>query len=119
MNTNETIFYKSHLLGVDEYVDGKHKVRNVTIRDLLDEMGLIDQIDLDKYAEVFSVVWYDGGNGGDIYIDHIYDHDTGIVYWSDKDADEYTDQDDDLVNALLMYGNLEETIGKWPNRVNL
>ena len=44
---NVTMFYQSHLLGVDEYVDGKHKVRNVSIRDFLDEMDLIDQIDLD------------------------------------------------------------------------
>ncbi len=113
-NLQETTFYQSHLLGVDEYVDGKHRVRNVTMRDLLNEMGLIDQIDLNKYAQLFNVVWYyDGGNGGDIYIDHIYDQDTGIVYWSDKDADEYTDQDEDLVNALLMYGNLQETIGMY------
>jgi len=111
-NVQETTFYQSHLLGVDEYVDGKHRVRNVTIRDLLNEMGLIDQIDLDKYAQLFNVVWYyDGGNGGDIYIDHIYDQDTGIVYWSDKDSDEYTDQDEALINALLMYGNLQKTIG--------
>ena len=45
-NLQETTFYQSHLLGVDEYVDGKHRVRNVTIRDLLNEMGLIDQVDL-------------------------------------------------------------------------
>jgi len=51
MEYKETTFYQSHLLGVDEYVDGKHKVRDVTIRDLLNEMGLIDQIDLDKYKE--------------------------------------------------------------------
>jgi len=115
MNWNETRLYKSHLLGIDEYVDGKHRVRNVTIRDFLDDMGLIDQIDLNEFAELFTVVWYyDGGNGGDIYIDHIYDNDTGIVYWEDKD--EYTNQDEDLVNALLMYGNLQKTIDQWPNQ---
>ena len=41
------------------------------------------------------------------------DHDSGEILWEDKTNDEWTDNDEELLNALLMYGNLEQTIGEY------
>ena len=50
---------------------------------------------------------------GDVMVHQIYDHDSGIVYWEDKTNDEWTDNDEQLLDSLLMYGNLQETIGMY------
>ena len=110
MNYQETLYGKQYLLGKDVYVDGKHKILNVPLIDLMDELGFIPESD---YSQIFtlSVVWYE--NNGDLMVHQIYDHDSGIVYWEDKTNDEWTDNDEQLLDSLLMYGNLQETIGMY------
>ncbi len=110
MNYQETLYGKQYLLGKDVYVDGKHKILNVPLIDLMDELGFIPESD---YSQIFtlSVVWYE--NDGDLMVHQIYDHDSGIVYWEDKSNDEWTDNDEQLLDSLLMYGNLQETIGMY------
>ena len=104
---NETIFGKAYLLGKDEYVDGKHRVKNITLIDYMRELDLIDH---PGPVETLSVVWYN--KDGDIYIDQIYDHDSGEVYWEEPSDENWSDADDEITNALLMYGSLENTIGE-------
>jgi hypothetical protein len=55
-------------------------------------------------------VWYEVNE--EIFVESIYDTDSGETYWTDKPANEWTDNDDELLTALLMYGNLQETIGE-------
>ena len=106
MNLNETIFGSSYLVAKSEYVDGKHRVKNITLMDYMKELGFIDH---PGPVETLSVVWhYD--KEGDMYITQIYDHDTGEIYWDDPVF--YSDADDEITNALLMYGGLENTIGE-------
>jgi len=111
MNYQETLYGKQYLLGKDVYVDGKHKILNVPLIDMMDELGFIPESD---YSQIFtlSVVWYED-KFGDIVVHQIYDHDTGIVYWEDKPESDWTDNDDQLLTSLLMYGNLQETIGEY------
>lgn len=111
MESNETIFNGNHILGKDVYIDGKHRVEDITFNKYLHELGFGIEFkeNIDNVKDIAVVWYYDGGNGGDIYIEQIYDHDTGEIFWEDKD--EYTNEDEDLVNALVMYGNLQETIG--------
>ena len=110
MNYQETLYGKQYLLGKDVYVDGQHKILNVPLIDLMDELGFIPESD---YNQIFtlSVVWYE--DDGDVMVHQIYDHDSGIIYWEDKTNDEWTDNDEQLLDALLMYGNLQETIGEY------
>ena len=110
MNYQETLYGKQYLLGKDVYVDGQHKILNVPLIDLMDELGFIPKED---YNQIFtlSVVWYE--NDGEVMVHQIYDHDSGIVYWEDKSNDEWTDNDEQLLDSLLMYGNLQETIGMY------
>ena len=110
MNYQETLYGKQYLLGKDVYVDGKHKILNVPLIDVMDELGFIPKCD---YNQIFtlSVVWYE--DDGDVMVHQIYDHDSGIVYWEDKTNDEWTDNDEQLLDSLLMYGNLQETIGEF------
>ena len=65
-----------------------------------------------QYNEIYdlSVVWYE--NDGEIHVESIYDNDTGETYWVDKPATEWTDNDEELISSLLMYGGLENTIGE-------
>ena len=46
-------------------------------------------------------------------VHQIYDHDSGDILWEDKTNDEWTDNDEQLLDSLLMYGNLQETIGEF------
>ena len=110
MNYQETLYGKQYLLGKDVYVDGKHKILNVPLIDMMDELGFIPEED---YNQIFtlSVVWFE--DDGDVMVHQIYDHDSGIVYWEDKTNDEWTDNDEQLLDSLLMYGNLQETIGMY------
>jgi len=109
-NLQETIYGKQYLLGKDVYVNGKHKTLNVPLIDMMNEFGFIPK---EKYNEIhdLSVVWYED-KFEDVVISQIYDHDSGEVYWEDKSEGDWTDNDDQLLTALLMYGNLQETIGE-------
>lgn len=111
MNYQETLYGKQYLLGKDVYVDGQHKILNVPLIDLMDELGFIPQGD---YSQIYtlSVVWYED-KFGDIVVHQIYDHDSGKILWEDKPESDWTDNDDQLLTALLMYGNLQETIGEY------
>ena len=58
MEYNETLYGKQYLLGTDVYEDGKHKILNVPLIDLMDRNGFIPE---GKYNEIYnlSVVWYE------------------------------------------------------------
>jgi len=109
---NETIFGTGYLVGKSEYVDGKHRVKNITLMDYMKELNFIDH---PGPVNNLAVVWYK--QEGDVYITQIYDHDTGEIYWEDPSDEEWTDNDDELTSSLLMYGGLENTIGQWDMRV--
>ena len=106
LTLNETVFGTAYLLAKDEYVDGKHRLKNVTLMDYMRELNFIDH---PGPVNNLAVVWYE--HFGETYITQIYDHDTGEVYWEDPSDEEWTDADDEITNALLMYGNLESVIG--------
>ena len=109
---NETIFGTAYMVGVDEYVEGKHRVKNINLIDLMDDLGFIpDGKNVNEITDL-NVVWYTSGYDEDIYITEIYDNDSGEVYWTDPSED-WTDADDELTNSLLMWGGLEDTIGDY------
>ena len=111
MGYNETRFGRSYLLGRDEYVDGKHRVKNIPLIDMMDDLGFIpDGKNVNEITDL-SVVWYFDSDE-DIYITEIYDNDSGEVYWTDPSED-WTDADDELTSSLLMWGGLENTIGEY------
>ena len=110
-NLQETIFGTAYMVGKDEYVEGKHRVKNINLIDLMDDLGFIpDGVNVNEITDL-NVVWY-SDNDGDIYITEIYDNDSGEVYWTDPSED-WTDADDELTNSLLMWGGLEDTIGDY------
>ena len=110
-NMNETIFGTAYMVGKDEYVEGKHRVKNINLIDLMDDLGFIpDGKNVNEITDL-NVVWY-SDNDGDIYITEIYDNDSGEVYWTDPSED-WTDADDELTSSLLMWGGLENTIGDY------
>tara|TARA_B100001013_G_C24205305_1_gene283039 strand:- start:99 stop:443 length:345 start_codon:yes stop_codon:yes gene_type:complete len=110
-NMNETIFGTAYMVGKDEYVEGKHRVKNINLIDLMDDLGFIpDGKNVNEITDL-NVVWY-SDNDGDVYITEIYDNDSGEVYWTDPSED-WTDADDELTNSLLMWGGLENTIGDY------
>ena len=110
-NMNETIFGTAYMVGKDEYVEGKHRVKNINLIDLMDDLGFIpDGKNVNEITDL-SVVWYFDSDE-DIYITEIYDNDSGEVYWTDPSED-WTDADDELTNSLLMWGGLENTIGEY------
>ena len=111
-NINETIFGTAYMVGKDEYVEGKHRVKNINLIDYMDELGFIpDGKNVNEITDL-NVVWYTSGYDEDIYITEIYDNDSGEVYWTDPSED-WTDADDELTNSLLMWGGLENTIGEY------
>ena len=110
MNYQETLYGKQYLLGKDVYVDGKHKILNVPLIDVMDELGFIPE---GMYNQIFTLALVSYENDGEVMVHQIYDHDSGIVYWEDKTNDEWTDNDEQLLDSLLMYGNLQETIGMY------
>ena len=105
MGYNETIYGNSYLLGKDVYIDGKHRIENIAFDKYLRDLGLIDH---SGPVHNLAVVW--GVMEEEKYIHQIYDHDTGEIYF-DEPTDEWTDEVDEIVSALLMYGNLEQQIG--------
>ena len=105
MEYNETIYGNSYLLGKDVYIDGKHRIENIAFDKYLKDLGLLDHTDI---VHNLSVVWY--VKDDEQYVQQIYNHDTGEIYF-DEPTDEWTDEVDEIVGALLMYGNLEQQIG--------
>tara|TARA_R110000765_G_scaffold270278_1_gene369152 strand:- start:174 stop:518 length:345 start_codon:yes stop_codon:yes gene_type:complete len=109
-NLRETIFGRSYLLGKDEYVDGKHRIKNIPLIDYMDDLGFIpDNKNANEITDL-NVVWYEKDD--EIFIVEVYDNDSGESYWTDPSED-WTDNDDELTNSLLMWGNLENTIGDY------
>ena len=126
MNLNETIYPANHMINVDEIrVADNIPMRNITLLALLDETNCltnndgtrIPQTEIDEISNI-AVVWgYVETNPrlqyGEIVVQQIYNHDTGEVYWEDFENrvdDAWTDNDETLVNSLLMWGELEQTI---------
>jgi len=111
---NETIYGNSYLLGRDVYIDGKHRIENIHFDKYLRELDFITHpCDVHNLA----VVWYYGNDSQheEIFISQIYDHDTGEIYWEEPSDEEWSDNDDEITNALLMWGNLEQQIGTGGN----
>ena len=108
MNYQETLYGKQFLLGRDVYVDGQHKILNVPLIDVMDDLGFyLKWLQSNIYLSC-CLVWNDGRHGH-----QIYDHDSGKILWEDKPESDWTDNDEELLNALLMYGNLQQTIGEY------
>ena len=111
---NETIYTSGYLIGVDEV--NVPPLRNITLLALLNECGCLTNNDGTPFPQSeidginnLAIVWYEESD--EVHVHQIYNHDTGEVYWDDKTNDEWTDNDDKLVGSILMYGNLQETIG--------
>ena len=111
MNLNETIFGKSYLLGRDVHVDGIHRIKNIPIVEYMRELNFINH---SGPVDNLAVVWYYDNNSQyeEVFITQIYDHDTGEIYWEEPTDNEWSDNDDEIANALLMWGNLEQQIGE-------
>ena len=105
MNLNETIYGNSYLLGRNVHINGEHRIENIAFDNYLRDLGLIDHT---GSVHNIAVVWY--VKDDEQYVHQIYDHDTGEIYF-DEPTDLWTDQVDEIVSALLMYGNLEQQIG--------
>ena len=115
-NYDETIYASSYLIGVDEVKTPP--LRNITLLALLSECGCLTRNDGTPFPQSeideinnLAIVWYE--NDDEIHIHQIYNHDTGEVYWDYESIGDWdwTDNDDKLVGSILMYGNLQETIG--------
>ena len=111
---NETIYTSGYLIGVDEV--NVPPIRNITLLALLNECGCLTNNDGTPFPQSeidginnLAIVWYEESD--EVHVHQIYNHDTGEVYWDDKTNDEWTDNDDKLVGSILMWGNLQETIG--------
>jgi len=104
---NETIYSNSYLLGRDVYINGKHRIENIQFADFMRETGHIDH---PGPVNTLAVVWYIEDE--DIFIDQIYDHDTGEVYFEDagKTGDDWTKGDEMLISSILMYADVRSTI---------
>ena len=113
-NLNETIYGNSFLLGKDVYIDGKHRIENIAFDKYLKELDFITH---PGDVHNLAVVWYYGNDSQheEIFITQIYDHDTGEIYWEEPSDEEWSDNDDEITNTLLMWGNLEQQIGTGGN----
>jgi len=106
MNLNETIYGSNYILGKDVTINGKNKIEDITILEYMKELGFITHPGIvDELAVVGGVMEEEQ------YIEQVYNHDTGEIYWENPDI-EWTENDDNLIIALLMYGDLEQTIGE-------
>ena len=107
---NETIYGNSYLLGKNVYIDGKNRIENIAFDKYLKELNFITH---SGDVHNLAVVWYYGNDSQheELFIDQIYDHDTGEIYWEEPTDDEWSDNDDEITHALLMWGNLEQQIG--------
>ena len=108
MGYNETIYTHNYLLGRDIYIDGKHRIENITFRDYLVETNLLYGPEIEDVINI-AVVWEVIDE--DQYVKQIYNHDTGEIFFDESSmTEEITDEVDDLISSILMYGNLEQTI---------
>ena len=98
---NETRYGTKDLIGWD--VNGG--VEDITLHNLLVEVGLLEE---GHGYEELTVVWEYADQ--EIHIQEIYDNDSGAVIWRLPDDEQYTDEDDVIMNSLLMWGELESTI---------
>ena len=98
---NETRYGTQDLIGWD--VNGG--VEDITLHNLLLEVGLLDEGH--EYEEL-TVVWEYVDR--EIHIQEIYDNDSGKVLWRLPEDEQYSDEDDIIMNSLLMWGELESTI---------
>lgn len=108
---NETIYNVNHMVAVDEINTPPH-IREVTILQLMLECEVFDvwmKAHIVDNIEDLSVVWE--VVDGEINIDHIYDHNSGEVYWNMIDREsEWNDNDEKLLSSLLMWAELDRTI---------
>ena len=97
----ESIYTSDYLIGVSELGTN---VREITLLGLLNEAGVLNGISQQEINDInnLSVVW-------DVDVEQIYNYDTGEVYWEDHDEN-WTDNDELILNSLLMYGDLESSI---------
>jgi len=104
---NETIYASSYLLGKDVYIDGKHRVENIQFADFMRETGHIDH---PGPVNTLSVVWHDEEE--DLFIDQVYDHETGEIYFEDegRTGDDWTNEDETLINSIIMWADVRSTI---------
>ena len=98
---NETRYSKNNLIAWD--INGG--VEDITLHNLLVEVGLLEE---GHDHEELTVVWEYVDQ--EISIQEIYDNDSGAVIWRLPDDEQYTDEDDVIMNSLLMWGELESTI---------
>ena len=75
-----------------------------------------DDYDSNDNCEEFAVVWKE--YHGELQVEQIYNHDTGEIYWEDNfdDVDtpsgrDWNPNDEILYCSILMWGELEQTIG--------
>tara|TARA_R100001082_G_scaffold91746_1_gene58346 strand:- start:577 stop:900 length:324 start_codon:yes stop_codon:yes gene_type:complete len=102
----ESIYGSDYLIGVSELGTN---VREITLLGLLNEAGVLNGISQQEINDInnLSVVW--DYVDGDVDVEQIYNYDTGEVYWEDHDEN-WTDNDELILNSLLMYGDLESSI---------
>tara|TARA_B100000780_G_C20696094_1_gene276809 strand:- start:3 stop:329 length:327 start_codon:yes stop_codon:yes gene_type:complete len=106
MNLNETIYNSNHIIGKDVAINGKNTIEDITIFEYMKELGFITHPgNIDELAVVWGVMEEEQ------HIEQIYNHDTGEIHWENHDNN-WTENDENLISALLMYGNLEQTIGE-------
>jgi|TARA_R110000803_G_scaffold109003_1_gene177338 hypothetical protein len=108
MNLNETIYNDNHVLTIEKNVGGIERLKDVVFGDLLVSLKLVP-LGLRNQIKDIAVVW--GIMEGEVAIEQVYNHDTGDVIWENHDGD-WTDTDNILTSTLLMYGDLEQTIGE-------
>ena len=108
MNLNETIYNDNHVLTIEKNINGRGRLKDIEFGDLLVKLKLVP-LGLRNQITDIAVVW--GIMEGEVVIEEVYDHDTGNVILDNHDGD-WKDADDILTSTLLMYGDLEQTIGE-------
>jgi hypothetical protein len=96
MGYNETIYTHNYLLGKDVYIDGKHRIENITFRDYLVETNLIYGPEIEDVINI-AVVWEVIEE--DQYVKQIYNHDTGEIFFDE--SEEMTQQTHYLSMVLI------------------
>ena len=108
---DETIFHKSHIIGIDEVVKGVSnvppKIREITFTDFMLEFADFDSWDA-SLTDNFAVVWEMIND--EIHIEQIFDHDNGILIWQNPSDENWDENDEVIVSSLLMFGELEQQI---------
>ena len=112
MKYNETIYHKNQMMGVEEL---DPPFREVTFDNLMLEFcNDYDRSECDDFAVVWDMV------DEELHIKQIYNHDTGEIYWEDNFPElvgcgvlgrDWTIGDEILYCSLLMWGEMEQTIG--------